>query len=230
LNTLPSILLLGIGNVLWADEGFGVRVVERLQQHYRFPDGVRVLDGGTQGVYLVQHVQEAEVLVVFDAVDYGLEPGSLKCVADGDVPNFLGAKKMSLHQTGFQEVLATAQMLGRYPRHLLLIGVQPQELDDYGGSLRAVVKAQIQPAIERALAYLQQFNITAEKTQEGGALSDPVLNMQRYEQERPPAEAACRIGDARILESEAFALRPPQALGEGALQVDVDYRGKYRCA
>ena len=66
---------------------------------------------------------------------------------------------MSLHQTGFQEVLATAELLGKAPKLLFLIGVQPAELEDYGGSLRAEVKAQIPPAIEQALAYLARFGI-----------------------------------------------------------------------
>ncbi|EGW20983.1 HyaD/HybD family hydrogenase maturation endopeptidase [Methylobacter tundripaludum] len=222
-----NILLLGIGNVLWADEGFGVRVIERLQKSYRFPDQVKVMDGGTQGVYLVEHVQAAEVLIVFDAIDYGLPPGTLKRIENDDVPNFLGAKKMSLHQTGFQEVLAMAQMLGSYPQHLLLIGVQPEELDDYGGSLRPIVKAQIQPAIDMAIDYLQVFGIKAEAINRDGDLADPVLNIQRYEQERPTADAACRIGDDRVLQVEGFELRPPQSSDERTVQVDVDYRGKY---
>jgi len=222
-----NILLLGIGNVLWADEGFGVRVIERLQKSYRFPDQVNVMDGGTQGVYLVEHVQAADVLIVFDAIDYGLPPGTLKRIENDDVPNFLGAKKMSLHQTGFQEVLAMAQMLGNYPQHLLLIGVQPEELDDYGGSLRPIVKAQIQSAIEIALTYLQAFGIEAEIINRDGDLADPVLNIQRYEQERPTADQACRIGDDRVLQVEGFELRPPQPADERTVQVDVDYRGKY---
>jgi hydrogenase maturation protease len=222
-----NILLLGIGNVLWADEGFGVRVVERLQKSCRFPDKVKVMDGGTQGVYLVEHVQAADVLIVFDAVDYDLSPGTLKRIENDDVPNFLGAKKMSLHQTGFQEVLAMAQMLGSYPQHLLLIGVQPEELDDYGGSLRPIVKAQIQPAIDLALTYLQGFGIKAETIHMDSDLADPVLNIQRYEQERPTAEQACRVGDERVLQTEGFELRPPQSTGENTVQVDVDYRGKY---
>ncbi|MGZ4992208.1 MAG: HyaD/HybD family hydrogenase maturation endopeptidase [Methylobacter sp.] len=222
-----NILLLGIGNVLWADEGFGVRVIERLQKNYRFPDCVKVMDGGTQGVYLVEHVQAADVLVVFDAIDYGLPAGTLKRIENDDVPNFLGAKKMSLHQTGFQEVLAMAQMLGSYPKHLLLIGVQPEELDDYGGSLRPIVKAQIQPAIDMAFTYLQTFGISAETTGTDGDLADPVLNIQRYEQERPTAAEACRIGDDRVLQVEGFELRPPQPADERTVQVDVDYRGKY---
>ncbi|MGZ8907983.1 MAG: HyaD/HybD family hydrogenase maturation endopeptidase [Methylobacter sp.] len=222
-----NILLLGIGNVLWADEGFGVRVIERLQKSYRFPDSVKVMDGGTQGVYLVEHVQAADVLIVFDAVDYDLPRGTLKRIENDYVPNFLGAKKMSLHQTGFQEVLAMAQMLGSYPQHLLLIGVQPEELDDYGGSLRPTVKAQIQPAIDMALTYLQSFGIEAEIINSDGDLADPMLNIQRYEQERPTADQACRIGDDRVLQLEGFKLRPPQPTGESTVQVDVDYRGKY---
>ena len=227
MTTSPQILLLGIGNILWADEGFGVRVIEHLLKHYCFPDNVRVLDGGTQGVYLVEHVQAADVLVVFDAVDYGLPPATMKRVENDDVPNFLGAKKMSLHQTGFQEVLAMAQMLGQYPKHLLLIGVQPEELEDYGGSLRPGVKAQIQPAIDMALNYLKSFGIEAEISDQAGDLTDPALNIQRYEQERPPAELACRIGDERILQSGSFEVRPLPAPDLPSLQVDVDYRGQY---
>jgi len=221
-----NILLLGIGNLLWADEGFGVRVIEQLQKHYRFPDNVRVLDGGTQGVYLIEHVQNADVLVVFDAVDYGLAPATLKRIENDEVPNFLGAKKMSLHQTGFQEVLAMAQMLGHYPERLLLIGVQPEELEDYGGSLRPAVKAQIQPAIDMALAYLTEFGVSTRRLDSAAELDDPALNMLRYEQERPNPELACRLGDERVLRSAAFEIRPPQSL-EDAVRIDVDYRGKY---
>ncbi|MGY6275159.1 HyaD/HybD family hydrogenase maturation endopeptidase [Methylomonas sp. MgM2] len=226
-STPSNILLLGIGNLLWADEGFGVRVIEHLQRHYRFADNVKVMDGGTQGVYLVEHVQSAGILVVFDAVDYGLPPGTLKRVENEDVPNFLGAKKMSLHQTGFQEVLAMARMLGDYPKHLILIGVQPEELEDYGGSLTACVKAQIQPAIDVALAYLKPFGVGAETISMPEELTDPMLNLQRYEAERPSPEQACRLGDERILLSAAYELRQPEALDQAALQVDVDYRGKY---
>ena len=65
----PTVLILGIGNLLWADEGFGVRAVEDLHRRYVFPRNVRLMDGGTQGIYLVQHIREADVLIVFDAVD-----------------------------------------------------------------------------------------------------------------------------------------------------------------
>ena len=105
-----AIVVLGIGNVLWADEGFGVRCVEALQARWDFAPHVQLVDGGTQGLYLLPLVQDAARLLIFDAVDYGLAPGTLKVVENEDVPRFLGAKKMSLHQTGFQEVLMLATL------------------------------------------------------------------------------------------------------------------------
>ena len=194
-----NVLILGIGNVLWADEGFGVRCIETLNRDYQFTDNVTLMDGGTQGIYLVQHVQQADVLIVFDAIDYGLPDGTLKTVYNDDVPAFMGAKKMSLHQTGFQEVLAMAGFTGHYPADLLLIGCQPAELEDFGGSLRPQVKAQIGPAIETALDYLAGFNIQAEKLSTAAqALSPEQLNLSDYEQGRPDEQAACRTGDIRF--------------------------------
>jgi hydrogenase maturation protease len=150
-------LVLGIGNILWADEGFGVRAVEAFDRRFRALQGVEILDGGTQGLYLVQHVTEAEALLVFGAIDYGLAPGELKLVRDEEAPKFTGAKKMSLHQTGFQEVLSAADLLGRYPRRLALIGVQPEDLENWGGPLTAPVRAQIEPAVELARAVLAEW-------------------------------------------------------------------------
>ncbi|HAJ12990.1 MAG: HyaD/HybD family hydrogenase maturation endopeptidase [Hydrogenophaga sp.] len=197
------IVVLGIGNLLWADEGFGVRCVEALQRDWEFAPHVSLIDGGTQGLYLIQHVQEADALLIFDAVDYGLAPGTLREVRDDEVPRFMGAKKMSLHQTGFQEVLSLAQFTGKYPAQVLLIGCQPQELEDYGGSLRPVVKAAMGEALTRGLAELARWGAQPRQRQAPLAPRDAVtldeLALAAYEAQRPGADAACRIGDERFL-------------------------------
>jgi hydrogenase maturation protease len=232
MQTPVQTLILGIGNILWADEGFGVRVVETLHRHYAFPANVRLLDGGTQGIYLVEHVRAADILVVFDAIDYGLAPGTLKLIEGDSVPKYLGAKKMSLHQTGFQEVLAMAEMLGGYPRHILLVGVQPVQLEDFGGSLRPEVKACIHPAIGAALAWLGKHGIHAtfrlRPLLQDQSIAGVELDMARYEAERPSEVEACRIGDGRVLACGDYTVVPrPYPLEPEALSVDVDHRGKY---
>lgn len=202
-DSAETVCVLGIGNVLWADEGFGVRCIETMQQRYEFAPHVQLIDGGTQGLYLVQHVQQADRLLIFDAVDYGLAPGELKLVRNEDVPRFMGAKKMSLHQTGFQEVLMLALLTEKYPREVLLIGCQPEEIDDYGGSLRPVVKQALEDALALGLDALRTWG--AQPCSRQRPLSDvetvtfSELALGRYESQRPPEDVACRTGDERFM-------------------------------
>ncbi|MCF8178060.1 MAG: HyaD/HybD family hydrogenase maturation endopeptidase [Sulfuritalea sp.] len=194
-----DVLVLGIGNLLWADEGFGVRCAEKLAAEWTLPHSVRVMDGGTQGLYLLPYVQSARRLIVFDAIDYGLPPGTMKRVEGEQVPRFMGVKKMSLHQTGFQEVIAAADLTGKLPEQLLLIGVQPEELDDYGGSLRPLVKARLDDAVAMAVAALRDWGYAIEPGKQKVGAGDTALTMTAYESGRPSAEVASRIGDARFL-------------------------------
>jgi hydrogenase maturation protease len=196
------IVVLGIGNLLWADEGFGIRCVEALGQRYAFAEHVQLVDGGTQGLYLLHYVQAAKQLLIFDAIDYGLPPGTLKVIEDDEVPRFLGAKKMSLHQTGFQEVLSLAQLTGHYPERVLLVGCQPEELEDYGGSLRPCVRAAMEEALALGLQALREWGADPQArtaATDGDTVTLPSLALERYEGDRPSAEAACRVGDARFM-------------------------------
>ncbi|WP_251000785.1 hydrogenase maturation protease, partial [Escherichia coli] len=106
------VVVMGLGNLLWADEGFGVRVAERLYAHYHWPEDVEIVDGGTQGLNLLGYVESASHLLILDAIDYGLEPGTLRTYAGERIPAYLSAKKMSLHQNSFSEVLALADIRG----------------------------------------------------------------------------------------------------------------------
>lgn len=182
-------LILGIGNILWADEGFGIRAIETLHAQYSFPDDVRLMDGGTQGIFLLPWVRNARHLLIFDAIDFGLPPATLKLIRDEDVPRFMGVKKMSMHQTGFQEVLFSAELTGDMPDDIALVGVQPELLDDYGGSLRDSVKAQLAPAISMACDVLAEWGVAAVAREASHAVGDLVgpgaLDIHDYEYGRP---------------------------------------------
>lgn len=182
-------LILGIGNVLYADEGFGVRCVEALHARYVFPESVNVMDGGTQGIFLLPWVRSASRLLIFDAIDFGFEPATLKLIVGDDVPRYMGAKKVSMHQAGFQEVLSSAALTGDFPAKLALVGVQPELLDDYGGSLTDSVKAQINPAIQLACKVLGGWGVEFLEREQALGESDLIgpnaLDISDYEQGRP---------------------------------------------
>lgn len=195
------VLVLGIGNLLWADEGFGVRAVEAFNDAYVAAPGVQLLDGGTQGLNLLEPVIASRCVLVFDAIDFALAPGTLKVLRGPEVPAWAGTK-MSLHQSGFQELLAIAELQNRFPEKLTLIGVQPQRLSDFGGSLSASVRAQVPAAVELAAAELASWGCApSRRTVPAERLNDRALDINVYETLRPSADLACRIGDPRFINS-----------------------------
>lgn len=188
-------LILGIGNILWADEGFGIRAVEALNEQYTFPPEVRVMDGGTQGIFLLPWVRGASRLLIFDAVDFGLPPATLKLVRGDDVPRYMGAKKVSMHQAGFQEVLSTADLSGELPGEIALVGMQPEILDDYGGSLRSSVRAGVGEAVAMARTVLEEWGIPIQLrpgSTEVELVGPGELDIRDYEEGRPLMEESSK--------------------------------------
>lgn len=120
--------VLGIGNILLRDEGVGVHAVERLQQRFRLPEYVQVVDGGTSGMELIDYLSGADLLVIVDAVRTGQPPGALVRLSGEDLPAFFRTR-ISPHQLGLSELLAALRVLGEEPKQSVLIGVEPLCLD-----------------------------------------------------------------------------------------------------
>lgn len=178
--TAPCIIILGLGNILCGDEGFGVRVVERLYAEYDFPDNVSLVDGGTQGPTLYPFVEEADRLLIFDAVDFGMRPGSLTIKRDSGVPVWLAARKLSVHQNNFSEVLALARLKKTLPQEIILIGAQPVDLS-YGAGLTDTIKSQIPEALTLGLQQLHSWDITPTKATTHKLLNHSSVSMANYE-------------------------------------------------
>jgi hydrogenase maturation protease len=194
-------LVLGIGNVLWADEGFGVRAVEALHAAFAFPPDVLLQDGGTLGLALYDAISSARRVLVLDAIDYRLPGGTLRVLRGDEVPAW-GRAKISPHQTGFNDVLALAQLNGCAPDTIVAIGVQPVELADFGGSLTGPVRARLAEAVALATRELAAWGYPGVPRQPGEAferLNAVSLMLDAYESGRPSTTEACRIGDPRVL-------------------------------
>jgi hydrogenase maturation protease len=147
-------LVLGVGNILMQDEGIGVRTVEWLQAHCSSAN-VEMLDGGTMGLDLLHYLQGIDHLLILDAVESGNPPGKITTLTGEDVPAFLGMK-ISPHQIGVQDLLATAQLMGYTPPEVMILGVQPHWLN-VGLELSPAVIIQIEPLARLALLQLKKW-------------------------------------------------------------------------
>lgn len=121
-------VVLGVGNVILADEGVGVRVVEALERDYIMPPGVTVIDAGTSGMEMLEDMSDLDFLLVVDAIAAGKAPGELVQLRGDEVPVFF-RRNLSPHGIGLSDVLASLEFLGTEPKETVILGVQPTSLD-----------------------------------------------------------------------------------------------------
>jgi len=158
---LKSILVLGLGNTIMTDDGFGVEVVTTLASRYHFLGEVTLLDGGTLGLDLLPYLEDVDSLLIIDALDMRDEPGKIFRLEGDEVPRAF-ASKLSVHQMGLQDLLAVAQLQGHAPRKLVVWGVQP-ECIEMGTELTATLAAAVEPMLICVLKELQGWGIPYEK-------------------------------------------------------------------
>lgn len=121
------IVVLGVGNILLTDEGIGVRAIEELGQRYSLPPEVELIDGGTSAMELLDDLANCDLLIIADCVRAGKAPGALLRLKDEEIPA-LFRTKLSPHQVGLPDVLATLVITHEAPEHTILFGVEPESL------------------------------------------------------------------------------------------------------
>ena len=126
LDSRAPILVLGIGNILLRDEGVGVRVIEAMQG-MDLPPGVELVDGGTAGADLLDIIADRCKVIVIDAMDADLEPGTILRLGIDDLANPVDPG-LSLHEIGLLETLAMTRHLGCAPGEVVVFGVKPAEV------------------------------------------------------------------------------------------------------
>ena len=150
MNERLPLLVLGLGNVLLQDDGVGAAAVAELLEQFDVPPGVRVLDGGTLGLSLLPYLEDAEAVILVDAIRADTGAGTVVRL-EGDEVAPAVATRLSPHQIGVSDLLDGAQWLGRYPRRVLLLGLVPEAMDLAIG-LTASVRASLPALVERVVA------------------------------------------------------------------------------
>lgn len=139
------ILVLGIGNILLRDEGVGVRAVEAFRKA-ELPPGVEAVDGGTAGADLLDLICDRRKLIVVDAMQADVEPGTVIRLTVDDLvgqPNY----RISLHEVGLLDTLEMARHLSAAPQEVVVLGVQPEQISP-GDTLTPRIEAVIPRLVE----------------------------------------------------------------------------------
>lgn len=154
-----KILILGVGNILYTDEGVGVRAVERLLETYDFSDNVTLMDGGNLGMRLMQPLMESDYCIVLDAVLGGDAPGTIYRFTGEDLRKSL-AFKDSMHQSDLVDTLIYCELVGKRPE-TVVIGMEPFDFKTMAVELSPTVADRLPAMLDVALKELAEAGGTA---------------------------------------------------------------------
>ena len=153
---VSEITVLGIGNTILSDEGFGVRVVEYLQKNFDFPKNVALIDGGTLGVELQHFIVGTKKLLIIDSIDGGAPAGKTFHLRDEEILRHF-TQKISAHEIGIQDILTMLEITGKKIPVVELLGVQPYSLEA-GVELTEPMKKLVPIFAEKAVEILKSWN------------------------------------------------------------------------
>jgi hydrogenase maturation protease len=147
-------VVIGCGNLLGADDGVGLAVLERLRR-WDLPPEVELADGGTWGLNLLPLIESTDRLLLLDAVDRGKAPGTVTVLEREEIPRVLSTK-LSPHQIDLREVLALAELRGSLPRDMVVVGVQPARIE-LSTELSPEVSARVDDLVALAAGWLESW-------------------------------------------------------------------------
>lgn len=122
------VTVIGLGNPLMGDDGLGVIAAQRLRDEWELPAGVDLIDGGTWGMRLLPDIEDADSLLLIDAIDFGMPPGTDIELDRDEIPRAF-ALRLSPHQIDVAEVLALGELRNRLPERMVAIGLQPEKIE-----------------------------------------------------------------------------------------------------
>lgn len=159
------ITVLGIGNILLSDEGLGVVAVKRFAEEYEFPESVKIMDGGTLGIDLMYFLEGTEKLLVVDAVAGGKPPGTFYKIKNDDVKKYF-KNKVSMHELGFQEVMALMELRGFPIKEIVILGLEPKSFAT-SLELSPEVEEKIPLLVEEIANQLREWGVPVRRKGDG---------------------------------------------------------------
>jgi hydrogenase maturation protease len=161
------IVVLGIGNVLLHDDGFGPYVVRQLEARWELPEPVRVIDGGTPGLDFHPFFEGTRLLIVVDTVRSAGQPGELKLYRRDELLEAPLLPRTTPHEPGLGEALHAGRFAGEIPDEVLLVGVCAEEFST-GTGLTPAVRGAVDPALEAIVEELRRAGVTPRRREPPG--------------------------------------------------------------
>lgn len=153
---MKKILILGLGNTLLSDEGFGPNAIEYLRENYNFSENVRLVDGGTGGLLLLGDFFDSDIAVILDIMLGQNEPGTFYELGSKELETL--SSRYSMHQTSVSDIIASLRLAGS-DIDVLLFGMEPYDFKTVSASLTDKAQQKLPLFCQKVVNRLKELKI-----------------------------------------------------------------------
>lgn len=170
---MKSIVVVGIGNILFQDEGIGCYAGKFLEANYEFSQSVEIIDGGTLGFKLMTYFQSHDRVVIIDTVSAEGEPGTIGRLS-ADELIALGTERQTAHEVEVVEMLEICSLLD-HMAEVSVIGIVPEDIISVNIDLTETLKEAFIPLVAEVIKELESAGVTVTPKREQVSLETIIL-------------------------------------------------------
>ncbi|RLI35472.1 hydrogenase [Candidatus Bathyarchaeota archaeon] len=151
-----KIRIIGCGNPLAGDDGLGIYAARKLAE-MKLPEGVEVVEAGTPGLGLLSFLENADAVIIVDALKRGSPPGTLHRVEAREI--IKEGKPLSAHDLGVEEALTLGFRLlpEKMPKKILIVGVEAGRVESFREGLTQEVEKALPKLLELILREVERL-------------------------------------------------------------------------
>jgi len=154
-----SIVVLGVGNVLEEDDGIGIYACAYLNANYTFSPDIEVINGGVEGINLLNLFLENDRIIILDTINLDDEAGSIYNIPSYELSGY-GLNSGGAHEVGVMQCLDMIELMGHPLPESNVIGIIPQSITFHMG-LSAELEKRFDDYIKTVINYLKTIGIEA---------------------------------------------------------------------
>lgn len=151
---MKKIVVVGVGNILFTDEGVGIYASKYIARNYNYPENLHLIDGGTLGFQLMSYYQEYDKVIILDTVSIEDEPGSIYNLPAKELMG-LGSYRQTAHEVEVVEMLEICSMLD-HMAEVNIIGIIPQNIKKVSIDLTDILKQKFENYIDAIIKEIQK--------------------------------------------------------------------------
>ena len=154
-------IVIGVGNVLFKDEGVGIYASKYLEENYAFEGDLEIIEGGTLGFKLMTFFQEYDNVIILDTVSIEDKAGEIFRLPS-DVLLGLGNYRKTAHEVEIVEMLEICSVLDKHAQ-VTILGIIPEDIESVEIGLTSKIEDRFEEFILQALKEIESIGIKASK-------------------------------------------------------------------